>query len=396
MKKNCLMIAVTFSVLFVLGFLSGILPVSAHIPVFEVTPVPGVKIFLPVILKNPVVVKNPAPPTPTFTAAPTKASTKIPTKVPTISPTKAPTITATRVPTTSPTKIPTATSQPGTSFTFLSWGDTKSGTSVLASLSNQAKKLNPVFTIYQGDLEEAGFTASGIATWATALNGNSSNGTFEITFPVRGNHDTSNVSGWQAYFTDEANANRVGARNYGELSKNLTYSFEYGNSIFVAIDVPGDAPRITSGQITWLDNTLTAAESKNLTHAFIYFHGPIYPVDSHTTCTTRTCATDPQVVSLVKVLNKHSIVSATFHGHEHIEAYVHMDSSRVPEITHPFEQFITGSAGAGPSSCSKTFRYDYCGPYAGLATITVSDRTYTVKIYQVNNTNPVKTYTFTK
>jgi 3',5'-cyclic AMP phosphodiesterase CpdA len=282
------------------------------------------------------------------------------------------------------------------SYTFLSWGDTKSGTSVLANLSNQAKKLNPAFTIYQGDLEEAGFTSSGIAAWTGALNGNSSNNTFGITFPIRGNHDTSNVSGWQAYFNGAANANRIGAVNYSELTKNLTYSFEYGNAIFIGIDVPGPAYKITVDQLTWLDNTLATAETQKLTHAFIFFHGPIYMVDSHTTCTTRTCATDPRVINLIKVLNKHTIVSATFHGHEHIEAYVHMDSSRVPELTRPFEQFITGSAGAGPSTCSKAYRYDYCGAYDGFATITVSGKTFTVKIYQVNNTTPVKTYTFTK
>jgi hypothetical protein len=381
-KRNPILVVVAFSILSILGALSGILPVSAHLPQLEVTPLPHFKIYIPGISRSPGGVSNPPSPTPTKTSIARPTATKTPTTIPT----------ATKVPTT----IPTATSQPGTSFTFVSWGDTKSGTSVLAALSNQAKKLNPAFTIYQGDLENAGFTSSGIVVWKAALDGNTSNDTFGITFPVRGNHDTSNVSGWQAYFTDAANATRIGARNYAELSKNLTYSFEYGNAIFIGIDVASDAPVITTAQITWLDNTLAAAETKQLTHAFIFFHGPIYPVDSHTTCATRTCPTDTQIVNLVKVLNKHSIVSATFHGHEHIEAYVHMDSSRVPEISHPFEQFITGSAGAGPSTCSKTYRYDYCGAYAGFATITVSDRTFSVKIYQENNTTPVKTYTFTK
>jgi hypothetical protein len=361
-KRNPILAVVAYSMLFVLGSLSGILTVSASLPKLQATPLPGFKIYLPGISRNQGGNTNPPSPTPTKTS----------------------------------TKVPTTTPQPGTSFTFLSWGDTKTGTSVLASLSNQAKKLNPAFTLYQGDLENAGFTSSGIATWKAALDGNSSNGTFGITFPIRGNHDTSNASGWQAYFTDAANANRIGATNYTELSKNLSYFFEYGNAIFIGIDVPGDSPTITNDQITWLDNTLAAAETKKLTHAFIFFHGPIYPVDSHTTCATRTCATDPQIANLLKVLNKHSIVSATFHGHEHIEAYVHMDSSRVPEITHPFEQFITGSAGAGPSTCSKTFRYDYCGAYAGFATINVNDKTFTVKIYQGNNTTPVKIYTFAK
>lgn len=281
-------------------------------------------------------------------------------------------------------------------FTFVSWADTKSGTAVLASISNQVKRINPAFTIYEGDLEDAGFTATGIAAWKTALNGNSSNGMFDITFPLRGNHDTSNTSAWQAYFDVSGNSTRIGGKNFSVLSRNLTYAFDYKNAIFIGIDIPGDAPIVTSSQIAYLDSTLTAAESRGLTHAFVFFHGPIYPVSNHTTCTTRTCSTAASVANLVKVLNKHSIVSAIFNGHEHIQAYVHIDSSRVPEITHPFEQFITGSAGAAVNSCNKTFRFDYCGEYPGFASITVSGKTFTVKFYQQNNATPVKTYSFNK
>jgi hypothetical protein len=318
---------------------------------------------------------------------PTATSTSAPTRTP------KPAATSTQAP--APTKTATTSPQSG-AFTFIAWADTKSGTTTLAALSNQVKPIKPAFTIYSGDLENAGFTTSGMNTWKNALNGNNSNGMFDMTLTLRGNHDTSNSSGWQSYFNASGTAARVGATRFSTLTQNLSYSFDYGNARFIALDVAGDASLITSAEISYLDGVLTDAESRGLTHAFIFFHGPIYAVSSHTSCATRTCTTPSSVASLVKVLNKHTIVSAIFNGHEHLQAYVHMDSSRVPEITHPFEEFIAGSAGAELNSCSKTFRFDTCGSYDGFASVTVNGRSYTVNIYRTGTASPVKTYTFTK
>lgn len=281
-------------------------------------------------------------------------------------------------------------------FRFISWGDTKSGISVLASLSRQAKPFNPVFTLYMGDLQNYGFDSSIIGTWANALNGNSSNGMSSITLPIRGNHDYKDLPGWQSYFDMAGTAKRVGAVNYTELTKDTTYAFDYKNSVFIALDVLGNAEVASDSVITFLDSQLTAAEKRGQTHAFIYMHGPIYPTANHNDCTKRVCATPEAVAKLVGVLNKHPIVSAVFHGHEHIFSYVHMDNTRVPEITNPFEQFITGAAGAGPNPCDQPFRFDYCGSYHGFATVDVSGKTFTVKIYQQDKASAVKTYTFTK
>lgn len=281
-------------------------------------------------------------------------------------------------------------------FRFISWGDTKTNTSVLASLSKQAKPLSPAFTLYMGDLQNYGFDASTIGTWKNALNGNSSNGTFDITFPIRGNHDYKDLPGWQSYFDLAGNAKRIGAVNYTELVKDTTYAFDYKNAVFISLDVLGNAELASDSVITFLDTQLTAAEKRGMTHAFVTMHGPIYPVANHNECERRVCATPAAVGKLVNVLNKHPIVSAVFHGHEHIFSYVHMDSTRIPEITNPWEQFITGAAGAGPNLCDQPFRFDYCGSYHGFATVDVSGKTFTVKIYQQGTTNAVKTYTFTK
>ncbi len=281
------------------------------------------------------------------------------------------------------------------SFRFVSWGDTKSARDELASLSNQAVLLNPNFTIYAGDLESNGFTLSGMNAWKDAMNGYSDNGMFDKTFPVRGNHDASNASGWQSYYDLGSTAQSLGATNYSALYEDLTYSFDYGNSHFIGVDVLGDADRLSYEQVSWIDNDLAAAEARGLTHGFVFFHGPIYCVDGHCSCTTRTCPLDPVVVSLIEVFNEHPIVSATFHGHEHTYAHVHIDDTRIPEVTHPFEQFVTGSAGAGPSDCIPG-RTDYCMPSHGFVNVDVSGNSFTVDFYEMGTTSSVKTMTFTK
>jgi hypothetical protein len=273
-------------------------------------------------------------------------------------------------------------------FRFVSWGDTKTGTSALATLSNQAKALSPTFTIYTGDLIDSGSGSGTLDTWKNALNGGSNNGTFDITFPVRGNHDKGTSALWPNFFDLAGVAARIGATNYTELNPDATYSFDYGNSHFVGIDVLGDVTAMSAAQIIWLDNDLTAAEDRGLTHAFLFWHGPIYAVDDH------CCPTAPS--NLITVLNKHSIVSATFHGHEHVIAYAHIDSSRISGVTHPFEEFVTGAGGAGRYSC-RSGRSEYCySSDDSFATIDVSGTSFTANFYRKNNTTPLQTWTFTK
>jgi hypothetical protein len=282
----------------------------------------------------------------------------------------------------------------GSSFKFISWADTKNARSVLSTLSNQALAHNPVFTIYPGDLEDNGFTTSGMNLWKAAMDGDSSNGMFDITFAARGNHDSKDAPGWQSYFNFGQMASRIGATNYAEMSgaADLTYSFDYGNSHIVAVDVTGRVDGLSNSEASWLDSDLTAAENRGLTHAFIFFHGPIYCI--YCGCSTRLdCNNPPQ--HLIAVLNKHPIVSATFHGHEHIYAHTYLDNTRISSITNPFHQFVTGSAGAGPSSSCKVERVDYCGEYNGFTVVDVNGKTVTVKWYKRGSTSVEHTFSYT-
>ena len=285
--------------------------------------------------------------------------------------------------------LPPGGAQPpiGDCFRFVAWGDTKSATSALAALSLGVKALQPRFNLYCGDLVPNGFTTSTGTTWKNAVNGGSGNGMFDITFPIRGNHDSGNKSVWQSFFDLGAVAAKIGATHYLAKDENLTYSFDVGNSHFIGIDVPGDVTGLSLAQLTWMDQDLSAAEARGLTHAFLFWHGPIYPVAEH------CCPSNPAVID---VFNKHPIVSATFHGHEHTYAWVHINKSRYPNATREFEMFVSGDAGAGPVACDSK-RADYCqGDAHGFMAVDVAGKSFTVSFYVQGNPQPVKQMKFTK
>jgi hypothetical protein len=283
----------------------------------------------------------------------------------------------------------------------VAWGDSRGNssgvnTSALSNISNQVNGLSPrpVFTLFDGDLcytWNSTCTSTGASGWKYAINnGSPGNGLFSKTFVWRGNHDDS-ASGWDAYFNMQATVTAIGGTNFSYYANDgakRTYSFDYGNSHFVGIDMPGgDISTLTSGQISWLDSDITAAEGRGVTHTFIVIHGPIYYVNEH--------ASTP-ASSLITVMNKHASISATFHGHEHVLAYVHMDSSCISSLTHPFEEFVSGGAGAPAYACANG-RSDYCVSNTGFVSVDVNGSTFTVNLYlQGGGPGPAHTWTFTK
>ncbi len=253
-----------------------------------------------------------------------------------------------------------------------------------------------MFTIFPGDLGTKGFQIEEMRGWVTMMDGESKNGMAEIVFPLRGNHDEEHPEQWQGFFSVEEQANRLGMRNYSSLDEDLTFSFDYSNAHFVGIDVPGDVDLITERQIAFLDEDLSAAEARNMTHAFLFFHGPIYPIRNSPCQNNRVCPTEPVLAHLVEVLNKHPIVSASFHGHSHLQGYVHLDASRIPEITHPFEHFISGGTGFRLHGCDNTSRYYYCGSYNGYVVVKVNGNRFSATFYRQGELEPVKAFSFKK
>ena len=298
--------------------------------------------------------------------------------------------------------IPVSASEP---FSFVSMGDGQANAAIFTTTVNQIATLNPDLIIFNGDLENGGVVNAEINPMVTAIK---NAGLFNQTFLVRGNHDNV-ISGsaalWESYFETAPNIKVLpaGVSDYVSLDSSsdyLNYSFIYENSMFIGLDVPGDVSLLFA-QLTFLDTRLTYAESIGLVHAFIYFHGPLYCVESvHCTCTNKTDV-NCTPADLISVINKHPIVSATFHGHEHILGWTHMDNSRVAGLTGSFEQFITSpSGGLTYNGSLYPDRIDYAyldmGNSQGFADIIVNGDSFTFSIYKVGLTAPVWSQTFTK
>ena len=293
------------------------------------------------------------------------------------------------------------------SFMFVSWGDAQDGGKNTQKTSNQIVSLiNPAFTIFNGDLDADGFTIQASNTMVDALNGNKHNGLYNKTFLVRGNHDILTsypIATWDAYFNPAAKAAAIeGIQNFNELKNDLSYSFDYGNSRFLALDLAEGAENLTLIQANWLDQRLTNAETSGLVHAFIYFHHPIYCLESvHCSC---QAVKDSECINsntndLIAIINKHAIVSATFHGDEHLLAWTHINAARISGVTHEFEQFTTSPAGAGVYNKDLfPLRVDYIdkGKQQGFASIDVNGQDFTVNFYRNGTTAPVWSKTFSK
>jgi len=279
-------------------------------------------------------------------------------------------------------------------FRFVAWGDTKDGFPALQPLAPKVVAQNPVFTIFAGDLELNGFTTTGMNVWKNAINGGTGNGLFDKTLSIRGNHDISHLTGWQGYYNFPAVAASVGATNFSTYTEDVTYSFDYDNSHFVALDVPGDVSLMTAEQISWLDSDLSAANSRGLVHAFIWVHGPPYCVSS-SHCAYSTISGDAAPASFWTNLNKYPFLTAIFAGHEHLQAHTVLDSTRVPSLTRTVHQFVVGAAGAAsvdPAPCDYSNRTSWCDTFDGYTVIDVSGDTVTVKFFDGVSSDPSQTF----
>jgi len=297
------------------------------------------------------------------------------------------------------------------SFRFIAWGDAQDQGTKLPVTSNQAATLNPAFSLFNGDfsgdgviLDPTGSDPDSMQAMTAALNGGAANnGMFDKTFLVRGNHDDhyANPADWQSYLTQANRPPVPGVTNYTGIDANSTYliySFDYENSRFIGIDIT-----LSSAEIAWIDERLTDAEANHpeLTHAFIFYHVPIYCISSHCEC---SAVNDARCISsatnsLISVLNRHPIVSATFHGHEHDFAWTHIDDTRITGVTHEFEQFVTSPSGAGSyDSHLKPRRVDYAAMTGtqGFASVDVNGADFTVSFYKKGTTTPVWSRTFSK
>jgi hypothetical protein len=262
-------------------------------------------------------------------------------------------------------------------FTIVSLGDSHGNgaggdqTLNFAATISQVTGFHPDFILHEGDFEDDKAITSQLDSLVTILK---KAGLFNLTFIIRSNHDD-HVSGsaglWESYFSTAPNIKTLpsGVMNYTAMDSSstyLTYSFDFANARFIGVDVPDDVSVITSEQYAFIDQRLTEAESLGLVHDFIFFHIPEYCVESsHCTCTARNDALCTPA-SFINLINQHPIASATFHGHEHILAWVH-DSTRISSLSHPYEEFFTSRSGSNYYNLNSDSlfpdRVDYAYPY---------------------------------
>ena len=258
-----------------------------------------------------------------------------------------------------------------TAFHFEFAADSRDNYTVLPAFSHKMVTLSPVFGFFAGDLCGSFSTTCINNTWKPALDGNNNDGMLAKTFVSRGNHDSGTLSTWQGLWDFQAMAAKVGATHFSALTSDATYSFDYGNSHFAVIDLPGGGSSTwTSAEISWLDSDLTAAEGRGVAHEFLFAHGPMYGVTSQH-------GSEQPSAALKAVLNKHRI-SAGFHGHEHVSQYTHITPS-VESGINSYQEFTLGRAGAPAYSVVKPT--DWHSDTNAFGDIAVNGNQFTVTVY---------------
>jgi len=209
-------------------------------------------------------------------------------------------------------------------YTFAVIGDFGWGSNEEFAIANIIKSKNPDFLITTGD--------------NVYLYGEDSNYDPKLFFPYRfyliehpifpsiGNHDTYTDNGFPYlanFFLPENGAEQ----------KERYYYFEYGSSLFIALDTFTSSYSPNSPQMRWIENLLSKS-----THVwkFVYFHDPMYSSGPHgSNINLRN--------SLQPILEKYN-VDIVFQGHDHIYERTYPISSTIRQKGIVY--IVSGGGGA--------------------------------------------------
>jgi len=187
-----------------------------------------------------------------------------------------------------------------------------------------------------------------------------------ITKEVQGNHDRTGKENADKIWQTEFDLPTNGPAGYSE----LTYSFDYGNTHFVALD--SEKPKestIGQDQREWLENDLSANKKEN---TFVFYHEPAYPVSSKIDESLDVHKEDRD--ALWSIFKNHN-VTAVFSGHEHIMSRKSIDG---------LYQFVIGNTDMSDHDAPKPgmAEYSYVGHH--YAIVSVKGKEIIVKIYTVD------------
>jgi len=190
--------------------------------------------------------------------------------------------------------------------------------------------------------------------------------------------DTSSEGEFAARFVNPDNGPQPEIRNgvEGPPYKGTVYSFDYGNSHFVMLNLDywftvGGPSRdvslawkllggnregyLMANQLAWLDRDLAAARRRGVVHIFIAGHEPVLPVGGHVGDAMWWRGLDDATLPSGDVLtmrtkflgiaNRYRVTAMMF-GHEHAYARLVIDSTIDKQLTRPITQFVSGGAGA--------------------------------------------------
>lgn len=207
-------------------------------------------------------------------------------------------------------------------FTFVVFGDNRSGDEKYRKLVSMAMERKPDFFVNIGDvIDRPGNRKQWDNFWQLSK---------PITVPyflVVGNHDIhSSVPLSEKTYKDEV-----------DLPGNeLYYSFHAGNSLFVVLDseLKGQEKRIMGDQLTWLENVLKTSHSK---HTFVFLHHPLYTSLWKGHHSHDSLDKYPEDRDGLQALFAKFRIAAVFAGHEH-----YYEKRTVDGVRH----FIAGGGGA--------------------------------------------------
>lgn len=181
-----------------------------------------------------------------------------------------------------------------------------------------------------------------------------------------------------ARFVNPENAPEPETRNgvVGPPYKGTVYSFDYGNSHFVMLNLDywftvGGPPRdrnlamkllggnregyMMANQMAWLDRDLAAARKRGVVNIFIAGHEPVLPVGGHVADAMWWRGLDDanapsgDVLTMrtkfLAIANRYNVTAMMF-GHEHVYARLMIDQTVDKQLARPIVQFISGGAGA--------------------------------------------------
>ena len=204
-----------------------------------------------------------------------------------------------------------------TPFKFVAYGDSKGGGSVHRKIAGEILKQNPDFIISTGDIVSNG---EKYRVWGE-----------HFFYPLADVID--HIPIYVSIGNHEEHADHY--FNFLSLPNNeLWYSFDYGNSHFIALDSNKEYKPNTE-QYAWLENDLknTRAQWK-----FVFFHHPPYSSGFHKSAL--------DVRDVITPLFRKYGVDIVFNGNDHLYERTYPIGSAFTETDNPVTYVVTGGGGA--------------------------------------------------